>query len=92
MNTSVKSTIGVAPTEMIYGSSINHDFLIPEPANSDKTHHETIDELSLVQEKLIKIAQDTQYEHDVYVVSQRSEDQPHTLHFPINSYVSPLWA
>ena len=90
LNTSVKSTTGVAPTELIYGNAINHDFQFlkkPESASSEKTHHEAIDELLLVQEKLIKIAQDTQYEHDVYVVSQRSEGQPHTLHFPINSYV-----
>ena len=59
----------------------------PEPAQSDETHHEAINKLLLVQEKLIRIAQDNQHEHDVYVVSQRSKDQPHTIHFPINSYV-----
>jgi hypothetical protein len=90
LNTSVKSTTKVTPTELIFGTSVNHDFQFlkkPEPAQSDETHHETINKLLVVQEKLIRIAQDNQYEHDVYVVSQRSEDQPHTIHFPINSYV-----
>ena len=90
LNTSVKSTTKVTPTELIFGTSVNHDsqFLRkPEPAESDKTHHEAINELLSVQEKLITIAQNNQYEHDIYVVSQRSKDQPHTIHFPINSYV-----
>ena len=90
LNTSVKSTTKVTPTELIFGTSVNHDFqflIKPESAKSDKTHHETINELLIVQEKLIKIARNNQHEHDVYVVSQRSQDQPHTIHFPINSYV-----
>ena len=90
LNTSVKATTKVTPNELIFGTSVNHDFqflIKPEAAKSDKTHHETINELLLVQEKLIKIARNNQHEHDVYVVAQRSQDQPHIIHFPINSYV-----
>ena len=72
----MKTTTKFTPNELIFGTSVNHDFqflIKPESAKSDKTHHETINELLIVQEKLIKIARDNQHEHDVYVVSQRSQ-------------------
>ena len=80
----MKATTKVTPNELIFGTSVNHDFqflIKPEAAKSDKTHHETINELLLVQEKLIKIARDNQHEHDVYVVAKITRSTAHNT-FP----------
>ena len=90
MNTQIKTTTGVSPTELIFGSSVNHDsqFLIkPNNTSSEDTHHQHVEELMLAQEKIIKIAQDNQEEHDIHVIATRAQTNSHTTHFPINSYV-----
>ena len=43
MNTQIKTTTGVSPTELIFGTSVNHDsqFLIkPNNTASEDTHHQ----------------------------------------------------
>ena len=79
MNTQIKTTTGVSPTELIFGSSVNHDsqFLIkPNNTSSEDTNHQHVEELMLAQEKIIKIAQDNQEEHDIHVIATRGGNDP----------------
>ena len=46
-----------------------------------------IKSLAGAQERIIKIAQENQEQHDIYVIAERSTHNSHTTHFPINSYV-----
>ena len=54
---------------------------------SNVSHHEHIKQLVNAQERIIKIAQDNQMEHDIYEIAKRSKNNPQQTHFPINSYV-----
>ena len=77
MNTLVKSSTKVSPTELIHGTSVNHDdhFLAtPKLTTSNESHHEHIKELINAQERIIKIAQDNQMEHDLYVIAKKSKN------------------
>ena len=90
MNTLVKTTTGVSPTELIFGSSVNHDdhFLkTPKSTTSNESHHEHIKSLVEAQERTIKIAQENQEDHGIYVIAEKSKDHSHMTHFPINSCV-----
>ena len=61
MNTQVKTSTGVSPTEMIFGSSINHNehFLTPPGSTTrDEPPHEHIKDLMEIQERIIRIARD----------------------------------
>ena len=51
------------------------------------SHYEHIKELVEAQERMIKIAQENQEEHDIFVIAERSKQHSHTTHFPINSYL-----
>ena len=89
MNTQVQSSTEVSPTEMIFGSSVNHDehFLTtPGSTTRDEPPHEYIKDLMQIQERTIRIAQD-QEQHDMYVIAKRSQNNSYTTHFLINSYV-----
>jgi hypothetical protein len=90
LNTQVKTSTGISPTEMIFGNSVNHDlhFLTaPGPTKRDDPPHEHVKQLIAAQERIIKIAQKNQEEHDIYAIATRSNDNSHTTTFPINSYV-----
>ena len=90
LNTQVKTSTGISPTEMIFGNSVNHDlhFLTaPGPTKRDDPPHEHVKKLMAAQERIIQIAQKNQEEHDIYVIASRSKDSSHTTTFPINSYV-----
>ena len=90
MNTQVKASIGVSPSELIFGNSVNHDdhFLTaPGPTRRDDPPHEHIKELMDAQERILEIAQRNQEEHDIYVVAERSKSNSQSTTFPINSYV-----
>ena len=59
----------------IYGSSVNHDdyFLIESNSTtSNDSHHEHIISLVEARERIIKIAQENQQDHDIYVIAERS--------------------
>jgi hypothetical protein len=90
LNTQVKTSTGISPTEMIFGNSVNHDlhFLTaPGPTKRDDPPHEHVKQLIAAQERIIRIAQQNQQDHDVYVIATRAKDNTHTTTFPINSYV-----
>ena len=90
MNTQVKASIGISPTEMIFGNSVNHDdhFLtVPETTKRDDPPHEHIKELMAAQERILQIARRNQESHDTYVIAERSKDNSQSTTFPINSYV-----
>jgi len=90
LNTQVKTSTGISPTEMIFGNSVNHDlhFLTaPGPTKRDDPPHEHVKQLIAAQERIIRIAQQNQQDHDVYVIATRAKDKTHTTTFPINSYV-----
>ena len=90
MNTQVKTSTGVSPTEINFGSSVNYDehFLTtPRSTTRDEPPHEHIKDFMEIQERIIRIAQDNQEQHDIYVIAKRSENNSYTTHFPINSYV-----
>ena len=90
LNTQVKTSTGVSPTEMIFGNSVNHDlhFLkAPGSTKRDDPPHEHVKQLIAAQERIIKIAQKNQEDHDIYVIAARSTSNSHTTTFPINSYV-----
>ena len=90
MNTLVKTSTGVSPNELIFATSANHDnhfWSTPELTTSYKSHHEHTKEFVEAQERIIKIAQENQEEHDIYVITERSKYYSHTSYFSINSYV-----
>lgn len=68
MNTQIKTTTGVSPTELIFGTSVNHDYQFlktPIDTAPDDTHHQHVTELMLAQGKIMQIAQKKQEEHDI---------------------------
>ena len=87
MNTFIKSSIGVSPNELIFGTSINHDdhFLTIPELKDMQTYHEHIKNLTEIQERILNIAVKNQEEHDLYVIAERSKGSVQTTHFPINS-------
>ena len=90
LNTQIKTSTGVSPTEMIFGNSVNHGrhFLTaPGPTMKDESVHDHVKELMAAQERIIQIAQRNQEEHGIYVIAERSKNNSHTTTFPINSYV-----
>ena len=59
MNTLIKSSTGISPTELFFGTSVNHDehFLTtPKLTTSNEFHHEHIKESVNAQERIIIIA------------------------------------
>ena len=58
MNTLVKTSTGVSPTELIFGTSVNQDYhflTTPKMTTSNVSHHEHIKELVNAQERMIKL-------------------------------------
>ena len=90
MNTLVKKSTGVSPNELIFATSVSHDdhFLTtPELKTSNESHHEHIKELVEAQERIVKIAEENQEEHDIYVTAEKSKYYSHRSYVSINSYV-----
>jgi hypothetical protein len=88
MNTQVHTSIGVSPSQLIFGNAINHDthFLTePKTDNTVRTYHKKIEQLYTSQERLLRIAQKTQEDLDNFHIAQR--DSGKETHFPVNSYV-----
>ena len=88
MNTQVHNSIGVSPSQLIFGNAINHDahFLMePGKDSSLQTYHERIAKLYKAQAKLLEIAQKNQLALDSFHMAKRAVDEVTT--FPINSYV-----
>ena len=88
MNTQVHNSIGVSPSQLIFGNAINHDahFLTkPVRDTSLRTYNERVVSLHEAQARLIDIAQRNQFELDTFHVARR--DTGVTTSFPINSYV-----
>ena len=80
LNTQIKTSTEVSPTEMIFGNSVNLDrhFLTgSEPTKRDEPVHEHVKELIAAHERIIKIAQKNQEEHDIYVIAERSKSNPY---------------
>ena len=90
MNTLVETSTGVSPTELFFGSSVDHDdqfFKTAISTTSNEPHHEHVKSLVEAQERIIKTAQDNQEQHDIYVIAKRLENNSFTMHFLINSYL-----
>ena len=67
MNTQIKTTTGVSPTELIFGSSVNHDsqFLIkPNNTSSEDTHHQHVEELMLARYTCDSYTSTNELSHD----------------------------
>ena len=91
MNTMVKTSTGVSPTELLYGNTIDHDstFMLKpkEELNIQTTYVEHMANLLKIQEKIIKIAQASQESVDIYNITKRVQIHNETTEFPIGSYV-----
>ena len=88
MNTLVHSSVGISPSQLIFGNAINHDsHFLTEPKKDDSltTYHEEVERLYQTQERLLNIARNNQLDLDSFHIAQRTEDDITT--FPINSYV-----
>ena len=88
MNTSIHSSIGVSPSQLIFGGCINHDaHFLNEPTQNDNqvTYHDAIKNLYDQQERLLHIARTNQHELDSFHIAQRTPGEISS--FPINSYV-----
>jgi hypothetical protein len=88
MNTQVHTSIGVSPSQLIFGNAINHDthFLTePKTDSTVRTYHKKIEQLYTSQERLLRVAQKTQEDLDNFHIAQR--DSGKETHFPVNSYV-----
>ena len=74
MNTLVKTTTNVSPTELIFGNNVNREaYILTESTTTNVSHHEHIKELVEAQERIIKIARENQKEHDIFVIADRSK-------------------
>jgi hypothetical protein len=87
-NTMVHTSIGVSPSQIIFGNSVNHDsqFLYNAKRNTaEQPYKEIITEMLIVQERLLKIARMTQKRTDSLHIARR-QISSETI-FPVNSYV-----
>ena len=91
LNTMIKTSTNVSPTELIYGNAIDHDstfmFKPVEQTNVNSTHFDYMSNLLRIQEKIITIAQNSQENIDIYNIQKRSQLHNKTTEFPIGSYV-----
>ena len=91
INTMIKTSTGVSPTELLYGNTIDHDstFMLKpkEELNIQTTYVEHMSNLLKIQEKIIKIAQDSQESVDIHNITKRAQIHNETTEFPIGSYV-----
>ena len=75
INTMIKTSTGVSPTELLYGNTIDHDstFMLKpkEELNIQTTYVEHMSNLLKIQEKIIKIAQDSQESVDKHNITKR---------------------
>ncbi len=88
LNTQIHSSIGVSPSQLIFGDAINHDaHFLMEPKRDDveHTYHDSIAQLYANQERLLQVARQTQSELDNFHLAQREKGE--ITSFPINSYV-----
>ena len=87
MNSQVHSSIGVTPSQIIFGNSVNVEanILAPIEKGTDSTYNEHIDKMLTNQSYIIDLAQKQQEQTDSFHIAKR---QSETLtEFPINSYV-----
>lgn len=88
LNTMVHSSIGVSPSQLIFGDAINLDahFLMKPNLTEGETPYRTkVAELFANQARLLNVARQTQLELDNFHLAQR--DTGKISSFPINSYV-----
>ena len=87
LNTMTHTSIGVSPSQMLYGGIINHDthFLNPYIKSEPKSHKEHITKLLAAQKHFLNVAVNAQQKLDEFNVSKRETNEP--TFFPINSYV-----
>ena len=88
LNTMVHSSIGVSPSQLIFGDAINHDshFLTkPSLAEGETTYRTKVAELYENQARLLNVARQTQLDLDSFHLAQR--DTGKMTSFAVNSYV-----
>jgi hypothetical protein len=87
MNSQIHTSIGVSPSQLVFGNSVNHDvnILIPRENKETGTYSDYYDNLLKVQSQLISVAQNQQHKLDAFHVAQRTPES--LTEFPINSYV-----
>ena len=87
MNSQVHSSVGVSPSQLVFGNSVNHDanIVLPKETKEPGTYSDYMDNLLKVQSQLITVAQNTQHALDNFHVAQRTQST--LTSFPINSYV-----
>jgi hypothetical protein len=87
MNSQVHSSIGVTPSQIIFGNSVNLEanILAPVEKGADSTYNEYIDKMLTYQSYIIDLAQKQQEKTDSFHIAKR---QSETLtEFPITFYV-----
>lgn len=88
LNTMVHTSIGVSPSQLIFGDAINHDAHFLYEPTSDSDHHtysKAVSEMYAAQERLLIVARQTQQELDSFHLAQR--DPGDLTSFAMNSYV-----
>jgi hypothetical protein len=89
LNTMVHTTLGVSPSQLLFGDALNHDthFLIPPPTKTSDpvTYQDKIAILLEGQKRLLELAQKNQIDMDEFNLIKRIEGEP--TYFPLNSYV-----
>ena len=87
LNTMIHTSLGVSPSEMLYGGMVNHDthFLTTYYKKQPKSPSEHITKLLEAQELLLKTALKTQQNLDEFNIKKREVYE--VTYFPINSYV-----
>ena len=87
LNTMTHTSLGVSPSQMLYGGVVNHDthFLTPYYKVQPKTPSEHMKKLVEAQEHFLNVALKTQQKLDEFNVRKREVEE--VAYFPINSYV-----
>ena len=98
MNSQVHQSIGVSPTQLLFGNAIDMDRIILKDEQSkvhldrvqelkDIRYREWADKMLLKQQELMEVAMRTQSETDTFHIEHTRNSNQDITEFPINSYV-----
>ena len=87
MNSMVHSSTGVSPAELLYGNNITLDRTVFDKGNipKEESYSEYMTQMFKCQSKLLRLAQQNQWEKDMHHMGTRPEGD--FTEFPINSWV-----
>ena len=96
LNASVHKSIGVSPSQIVFGNSVQLDRQIlplPTDVRPQQTYHKYLEDMMQAQSEILEIAKRNQQESDDFQIAKRNKSNKRKFgteeitEFPINSYV-----